>query len=228
MSPESAPRLRRLAAAAWLAGLLAAGMARAEGFHAPAKSSRLEPGASARVRWDPSREESQADEMELVLSLDGGATFPIRVTGALSVETSEWTWRVPTLPTLHARLALRMGEKENSRTEQIAFVSEEFEIVAREGAPLERVFPIGGEWRTKDALDGRRAAAAIPASLDPEPVPASLESAAEGTPISPPRSPSIEGLPRATMAPRASESDSRSAPRAVRPRPNAPLLSLRL
>lgn len=95
--------------------------------------------------------------MELILSLDGGRSFPIRVTRDLDPRTSALAWRVPALPTGHARLALRAGEGEEPNNETILLVSEGFSIEADPGLPLEATFVERGEWRLREALDGKEA-----------------------------------------------------------------------
>jgi hypothetical protein len=114
---------------------------------------------SARVVWDRSpglAESAGVREMELVLSLDGGRTFPIRLTRDLAPETRAVFWRVPAFPTRAARIALRVGEGEEPGDERIERVGEAFEIVdeANEAGVLtsEPIHRIRGEWRTEAAL----------------------------------------------------------------------------
>ena len=91
--------------------------------------------------------------MELVLSVDGGASFAVRVTASLDPGRREWEWRVPALPTEHARLLLRTGIDERPDSERGAAVSAEFAIVTPGPVPLEELFPVGGELRTREALE---------------------------------------------------------------------------
>ncbi len=114
-------------------------------------AARLEAGSVAEFAWSASGS-APFDEMELVLSLDGGRTFPLRVTGALAPGTERVTWRVPALSTDHARLALRAGVGEESDAEEILSVSDEFSIAATSRHPLEELFRVRGEWRTREAL----------------------------------------------------------------------------
>lgn len=95
--------------------------------------------------------DGKINEMEVLLSLDGGQTFPLRVTRERSAGTLEMTWRVPNLPTKRARLALRVGDKEKG--EVIRDVSEEFTILAADTEPLENSRPFRGEWRLGEALE---------------------------------------------------------------------------
>ena len=96
---------------------------------------------------------ADGDEMELVLSLDGGRSFPLRVTRTLSPDALSFAWRVPALPTERARLALRSGRQGDEDSETIRIVSGEFAIGADTHVALEEVFRTGGEWRTREALE---------------------------------------------------------------------------
>lgn len=145
---------RRIAVGAF-SGLLvtAAGLAQAGGFVEPAAGGRFEPGSIVRVAWSLGAA-PEFDEMELVLSLDGGQSFPLRVTGDVSVAAKSLLWRVPRLPTLHARLALRTGEGERRETETVRLIGEEFTILDGTGDPPEELRRVRGEWRTREAAGG--------------------------------------------------------------------------
>jgi hypothetical protein len=95
--------------------------------------------------------DEEIDEMEVLLSLEGGRTFTVRVTREMSRGAHEITWRVPNLPTTRARLALRVGSEEEG--EVIRDVSEEFTILAAPTEPLEDVRVFQGEWRAGEALE---------------------------------------------------------------------------
>jgi hypothetical protein len=144
-----------LTAAVWAAAAAVAMAAEPGGFRAPSLGDRLRPNEPSTVSWslEPGAL-AERDEMELVLSLDGGATFPIRVTGKLSTSTRTLDWRVPSLPTARAVLALRAGNEEDDERETLLAVSEPFTIAADTNAVLEPLYPVAGEWRTGDALDG--------------------------------------------------------------------------
>lgn len=144
------------------AALCVAGQAKAaspgRAFRSPLAGSRFSPGMSARVLWDRGRRSGYGsggheEEMELLLSTDGGRTFPIRITRDLSPSTTAVLWRVPSLPTTHARLALRVGDGEGPLGERIALVSEEFVIGDDEPTNAELLHSVEGEWRTDAALD---------------------------------------------------------------------------
>lgn len=176
---------RLLTLAGLTCGLFGAGTLRGtelegarEGFLSPARGEVLAPGSIVEVRWssacnlerdEPDREEREgetgerdADEAEILLSLDGGLTFPIRVSTELSPCASELRWRVPALPTAQARLALRTGEEGREETEEIQLVSEPFAILADAAGASEALVSRGFEWWTpqhphpgsaEDALD---------------------------------------------------------------------------
>jgi hypothetical protein len=124
---------------------------------------RLQPGLGVRVRWTPlqmAQAAAAGREMELVLSLDGGATFPVRVTDAIALDASEWIWTVPALASEDARLALRIGEAETEDSEQIVLLSGSFSIEASADREVEPLFLVGSQWRTRNALEGSPARSA--------------------------------------------------------------------
>jgi hypothetical protein len=137
------------------------------GFAAPSHGEILAPGALVEIRWtaeceaDRGREENEA---ELVLSLDGGLSFPIRVSGDLSPCDSRFTWRVPALPTAQAVLGVRMGEDERDEEERIEVVSEAFTILPDPESRIEALYARGAEWwipeppSRRGAEDGLRTA----------------------------------------------------------------------
>jgi hypothetical protein len=134
----------------------AAVRASAEGrLDGPRAGASLAAGSIVEVRWDvPCREEPGADEAELVLSLDGGMTFPIRVSPELAVCRDAFRWRVPALASGRARLALRAGSGEASDDERLALVGEEFAIVTGDAEGAEPLLRGSREWWTAQALDG--------------------------------------------------------------------------
>lgn len=149
-----APRRWIRIVVAGLCGTLlpAAGALAFVGFAAPARREVVTAGGTTPVNWSlAGLDGHEIEEMELLLSLDGGKTFPVRITRDLSPGTRSFAWRVPALPTEQARLALRTGE---DGEETIAFISEEFTIAAGADLPLEPTKHVGDEWRTRDAFDG--------------------------------------------------------------------------
>ena len=146
-------RRRRILASAFCGSLFAAaGLAQSARFLEPSGGGQLQPGSIVRVSWTlGGAAERDFDEMELVLSLDGGQSFPLRVTRDVSTAAESLLWRVPRLPSAHARLALRTGSGERKETETIRIVGGEFTILAGKGDPLEEIRQVRGEWRTREA-----------------------------------------------------------------------------
>ncbi len=145
--------LRRRAAAFCSAGLLAcAGAAAQEAFRFPAPGASFTSGATAEASWTGPCERGDADEAELVLSLDDGITFPIRLTEEMPACASTQRWRVPDVESSRARLGLRRGREGRGDEERIVLVSARFSIVA--GARPSGPGPTRGavEWWTEQAL----------------------------------------------------------------------------
>ena len=124
-------------------------------FDRPTPLERLEPGQTVVASWsldaDAVRDQ---DEAELVLSFDGGLTYPVRLTGRIPPEARSTAWRVPALPTEHARIALRAGLDERPGEEELLFVSDPFSIASPGAQPAEQLFAVNDEWRTREALEG--------------------------------------------------------------------------
>lgn len=131
-------------------GLSAAALAE-DRFQVPARGEVIASGGSVDVRWTGP---SDAFEQELVLSLDGGLTFPVRISAEMSPRRTAFRWTVPNLPTSHARLALRTGSGEGSEEETLELISEEFAIASVDAdAPVELTRGTN-EWWTRQALFG--------------------------------------------------------------------------
>ncbi len=148
-----ASRRRTVLASAILGcGVAALAQARPAELLEPVSGARLQPGAIVRVSWTPGASgQREFDETELVLSLDGGRSFPLRVTREVSPAEDSALWRVPRLPSEHARIALRAGRGEEKESETIRTVSAEFTILPGADDPLEQIYRVGGEWRTVEA-----------------------------------------------------------------------------
>ncbi len=140
---------------AGLALVLANERAHAEqGFSSPERGEALLPGSVIETAWalDCRAVVPEADEAEVVLSIDGGRTFPVRVSSELSVCASRFRWQVPALPTRRARLALRTGSGGGERTETLRVVSAEFTILPDPDGRREELYARGSEWWTRPAL----------------------------------------------------------------------------
>jgi hypothetical protein len=125
------------------------------GFASAPSMERLRPGDESTVSWVfPPPQGREWNEAELVLSLDDGRSFSVRLTGRIEPEAGLARWTVPPLPTEHARIALRVGDDEEPGTERILFVSEPFAIASEGRRPQQLLFPVNDEWRTPEALEG--------------------------------------------------------------------------
>ena len=136
-------------------GLSVVSGARTPELEATDAGARVQPGSTLTATWAlPAGRLAGSDEMELVLSLDGGRTFPVRLTGRIPVDARSATWRAPALPSGTVRLALRAGRQEEEESEELLAVSEPFAIEAPSGPVDDALFPVGREWRTREALEG--------------------------------------------------------------------------
>jgi hypothetical protein len=76
---------------------------------APLPGTELRAGTLAVIAWeDPPAE---AEEWEAFLSLDGGRTYPLRVTPHLDIGIQRFAFTVPPFPTREARVLLRFGDE---------------------------------------------------------------------------------------------------------------------
>lgn len=124
-------------------------------FRNPSAGDRLPSGSTVFVAWTLESSTLEArDEMELVLSLDDGASFPIRVTGRMGTAARSVTWRVPAVRSRHARIALRAGEEERTASEALLLVSDSFAIEGPNSSGPEEFYPVGEGIRTREALEG--------------------------------------------------------------------------
>lgn len=116
-------------------------------FLSPAPNETLAPGSIVELRWTAvCRPGSDDDEAEVVLSLDGGVTFPIRVSNELSPCETHFRWRVPSLASERARLAVRSGAEGRMETEALTLLSGEFRILADREGGVQRLLRRLGEW----------------------------------------------------------------------------------
>jgi hypothetical protein len=76
---------------------------------APADGAELVAGSVAVVQWEEAP--PGAEEWEAFLSLDGGKTYPLRVTPHLNLSIRRFAFQVPPLPTRSARVLLRFGDE---------------------------------------------------------------------------------------------------------------------
>ena len=107
---------------------------------------RFRAGEVVRLRWTPLPPE--AEEFELLLSLDGGHHF-IRLTEMQEPGLESFEWRVPNLPSGDARLRLRMG----LRGEEIDLeLSAPFTILSDDHEPVAGIAFRAGEWWTSQTV----------------------------------------------------------------------------
>jgi hypothetical protein len=96
----------------------------------------------------------EVEELEILLSVDDGRTFPIRVSPELEAREGRYLWRVPNLAAAAARLRVRANlDGEESEYEP----TEPFAILARNDAALELDLVHEGIWWR--GLAARRSAA---------------------------------------------------------------------
>jgi hypothetical protein len=81
----------------------------------PQAGATLTAGSTVELEWAPLAELAGAKEWEAFLSLDGGATYPIRVTPHLDLDLRRVQWRVPAVSTRSARLLLRFGDEREEK-----------------------------------------------------------------------------------------------------------------
>jgi hypothetical protein len=137
-------RLLTLACFVW--GLLAsafAGFARETSapvhLVAPRAGATLAAGSTAELEWAPGErfaDLQKVEEWEAFLSLDGGATYPVRITPHLDQDLRRVRFQVPTLPSRDARILLRFGDEDRETAVELP---ERFAIAA---SPALRTLPL--------------------------------------------------------------------------------------
>ncbi len=113
--------MRRALLAAWLLGVLSlpgsavgasVGTTPMARLLSPADGAELTAGSLATIEWEGLDLPARAHEWEAFLSVDGGRTWPLRVTPHLDLSIRRFSFRVPGFPTRDARLLLRVGDEE--------------------------------------------------------------------------------------------------------------------
>lgn len=211
-------------AALLLAGALPLSAAPRARLLAPQDGAELAAGSTAVVQWDEAP--AGAEEWEAFLSLDGGRTYPLRVTPHLDLSIRRFAFQVPPLPTRSARVLLRFGDE---RREVEVETPQRFSILAGGPSawdPAQRVALSRGEkarpgqegvvfWvhGTRDG-SGLRQVAAVPVSP-------SLRSVSQSSLLLLPLfwpardrvglpAPAVEGEPIAAAPPRGEEESPRA------------------
>ncbi len=80
----------------------------------PRGGAVLAAGSTAELEWAPAEafdRLSRVEEWEAFLSLDGGATYPVRITPHLDQDLRRIQFQVPPIPTTDARILLRFGDE---------------------------------------------------------------------------------------------------------------------
>lgn len=99
-----------LAALAWMGS--AAWAAPLVRVASPLQGMDLRAGSLAVLEWEPLAPlDPGVEEWEAFLSVDGGAHYPLRITPHLDSDLRRILWQVPSTPTRHARLLLRIGDE---------------------------------------------------------------------------------------------------------------------
>ena len=127
----------------------------AEGLRLTSPPAEVHAGDVLELSW--SELPAGIDECELLLSLDDGRTWPVRVSPELERAERRYRWRVPNLPSPTARLRLRLG---GARGERLAPVSAAFRIEGSAAAgPPDDILREGTLWTGLERVRGGRDAA---------------------------------------------------------------------
>jgi hypothetical protein len=103
---------------------------------------KVRAGQSVVVRWKALGPD--VEELELLLSIDGGWTFPLRISPELAGAENRYVWRVPNLSARDARIRIRARI---DHREVSGFPSASFSIMRDAALPPERwLFHEGGWW----------------------------------------------------------------------------------
>jgi hypothetical protein len=132
-------RLLALACFSWgLLALAAAGLAEETAsieLLAPLEGATLAAGSMAELAWAPGAGFSRlpgVEEWEAFLSLDDGASFPVRITPHLDQDLRRFRFQVPPFATANARILLRFGDERRETTFELPA---RFAIAAAPGLP---------------------------------------------------------------------------------------------
>ncbi len=139
-----------LGLAVWLTLVCESSQAAQGGLGGISPGESLVPGTTRVIEWSVAPALGEGAEQELLLSLDGGATFSLRVTPERSTAHRETTFRVPNLPTPHACLGLRIGSA--GHPEVLVAWSAEFSITADPVSSGETFRTVRGELATLEAM----------------------------------------------------------------------------
>lgn len=119
-----------LLAAVWLALLALPAVAQPVRLVAPQAGTALVAGSAAELEWAPLagfERLSRVEEWEAFLSLDGGATFPLRITPHLDQDLRRFRFQIPAIPAADVRILLRFGDEHRETAVELP---ERFSIAA--------------------------------------------------------------------------------------------------
>jgi len=77
----------------------------------PAEHAEVVAGSTVPIAWDAGSMPPGIDEWEAFLSVDGGNTYPIRITPHLDAGIHRFHWTVPSLPGADVSVLLRFGDE---------------------------------------------------------------------------------------------------------------------
>ena len=118
----------------------------------PAKGATLTGGSTATIAWSATSLDSEVEEWEAFLSVDGGRYYGARITPHLDASIREFRWTVPNVSSRDARILLRFGNEKNEHVVELP-VSLEIEAAAPTRVST-------AACRRRRRHDGRRARAA--------------------------------------------------------------------
>ena len=122
----------------------------------PAAGEELTAGSIALIEWEGLALPEHVEEWEAFLSVDGGRTWPLRVTPHLDAGIRRFAFRVPDFPTREARILLRFGDERREvgmETPQ-RFAIAPAAILARSLPPRSRVHVLSRGEHAKDGDAG--------------------------------------------------------------------------
>jgi hypothetical protein len=207
--------LRSLTAAALLLGATMAWAEVSPHVRVPENGATLRGGSFAQLDWSASPIPAGAEEWEAFLSVDGGAYYAFRITPHLDVARRAFTWLVPNVDAISAKLLIRTGDEKH---ETHFVIPGSFRIVhdAQAEAVLPHAFGRGGAEAAREGeanvvswAAGDRSGADVTIECEAAPHPTSIVSRAISEP-------SFDALPSQTM--HASRAPAAASRRDARPR----------
>lgn len=77
----------------------------------PAEQAEVMAGSTVPIAWDAASIPAGVEEWEAFLSVDGGKSYPIRITPHLDASIHRFNWTVPSLPGADVSILLRFGDE---------------------------------------------------------------------------------------------------------------------